>query len=105
MSRDLDIVGLIGQTLVATINKDMIHKDNALRRSRPLRPNPKSFSRVCVCVRAQEERAMARRTRTGGVRKLHPPRGGQSSRPVDGDLDATEDAFDCSSRTTVILVR
>jgi hypothetical protein len=31
--------------------------------------------------------------------------GGQSSRPVDGDLDATEDAFDCSSRTTVILVR
>ena len=26
MSRDLDIVGLVGQVLVAAINKDMIHK-------------------------------------------------------------------------------
>ena len=51
MSRDLDIVGLIGQTLVATINKVMIHKDNALRRSRPLRPNTSSHFSFLIVAR------------------------------------------------------
>jgi len=48
MSRDLDIAGLIRADFGRNDKEGYDPQDNALRRSRPLRPNPKSFSRVCV---------------------------------------------------------
>jgi hypothetical protein len=51
MSRDLDIAGLIGQVLVASVNKDMIQK--ILRPSRrPHAPRRRSIKRRGVKVRA-----------------------------------------------------
>ena len=53
MSRDLDIAGLIRADFGRNDKEGYDPQDNALRRSRPLRPNPKSFSRVCVCERTR----------------------------------------------------